>query len=116
MLGFCCIFVTLILIVYFVILTRLCADIFHKIIKCSLLELHIDTNIFMFQFHLKKIEHFCESEGIPKWKIRQHTGWYISFLRGHIKIAPSICPSARLCLRLFLCPGHNFVLHEWISI
>ncbi|XP_060608296.1 uncharacterized protein LOC132760342 [Ruditapes philippinarum] len=24
-------------------------------------------------FHLKKIEHFCESEGIPKWKIRQHT-------------------------------------------
>ncbi|XP_052260383.1 uncharacterized protein LOC127864617 [Dreissena polymorpha] len=24
-------------------------------------------------FHLQKIESFCESEGIPKWKIRQHT-------------------------------------------
>lgn len=24
-------------------------------------------------FHLQKIEKFCESEGIPKWKIRQHT-------------------------------------------
>ncbi|XP_052802585.1 uncharacterized protein LOC128232854 [Mya arenaria] len=24
-------------------------------------------------FHLQRIESFCESEGIPKWKIRQHT-------------------------------------------
>ena len=35
---------------------------------------------------------------------------------GHIKIAPSICPSVRLCVRAFFCPGHNYVLHEWISI
>ena len=35
-------------------------------------------------------------------------------LRGHIKIPLSICPSIlRPSVRqYFLCPGHNFVLHE----
>lgn len=36
------------------------------------LRIYKDTSK-RWDFHLKKIETFCESEGIPKWKIRQHT-------------------------------------------
>lgn len=65
-------------------------EIFHKlchiyIVTSSPFHLVFDESIkteadyilfCIFQSHLQKIEAFCEGEGIPKWKIRQHTGMY----------------------------------------
>ena len=47
----------------------------------------------------------------------KNVGFFYATYR-HIKTAPSVRPSIRPSVRAseFFCLGHNFVLHEWISI